>query len=99
MDIVATYALLANNNQEVTRESMKKVLAAAGASVSDETLELFMCKIEGKSYSEIISAGSALMASQRTVAPAASSSNTAAKKVEVVEESESSSSGADLGMF
>ncbi len=64
MDIVAIYALLANNNKEITRDSVKEALAAAGASVSEETLELFFNKIDGKTYSEIISAGSDLMASE-----------------------------------
>ena len=102
MEYVASYAFLINNKQEPSRENIMRVLKSLGASVSEESVELFISKVEGKSYEEIVSAGSALMASQRAASASSSASTTTAAKVEVAagkEESNESESDKEMSFF
>lgn len=100
MEYVSAYILLAENNQEPTKANITSVLAAIDAALSEESLDLFLSKIEGRSFSEIIASGSELMKSQMSSASsggAVDQSNAKAEE-EVVQES-SSSSGADMDFF
>lgn len=96
MEFVASYALLVQNKQETTKANISKLITAVGGTVDAELLNSFMSKIEGKSYEDIVSTGSAMMTLQSAAAPVASG---AAKVEEKVEESEESSDDAEIAFF
>lgn len=89
MECISAYAFLKSINQEPSKSNIQKALSAAGLSVEEESITCFLSKTEGRSFEEIIAAGSAQMTSQKAVAaPAAAETKKAeAKKVEESEES------------
>lgn len=94
MEFISSYILLSDLNMEVSKESITRLLQSIQASYSESSLDLFLEKIEGKSISEVLAAGSDLMKSKMaSAAPAASSASTNASapkvEVEAVESSES----------
>lgn len=105
MEYVAAYSLITKTtSEELGADKMKKkiveLLNSINAPVCEESLDLFISKINGRSMSEIIAAGSELMKSQISTgassnAGAASSAAAAAPKQEEEEESEE----ADLDFF
>lgn len=103
MEYVASYLLLKENNQEPSKANITKLLASINATVDPESLNLFLSKIEGKNFEEIMAAGSALMVSQRaasaTSAPAAAASTNASAKVAEPEEKEESSEDQEIDFF
>lgn len=96
MEFISAYILLTENNQEVTKSSLVNLLNSISAQVSEESLNLFLSKIEGKTYSEIVASGSELMKSQFSSAPSsvgAANTQAAAKAEEEASEPEEESSG------
>lgn len=107
MNYIAAYALVASNNaQELSAQELKSKMISLFASIdapySEESLDLLISKVSGKSLNELIQSGSELMKTQlAAAAPAASnnnSGNATARSAQIVEESESSESEA-LDLF
>lgn len=101
MEYVAAYSLIVkNSSEELSSEVLKSkiinLMNAIQAPICEESLDLFLSKINGKSFSELIASGSELMKSQ--IATSASNTGAAAvqteAKVEAVEESDSSNGDA-----
>lgn len=107
MEYVAAYSLISQNSSETLgKEALKTkitaLLNAVQAPNCEESLDLFISKAEGKTFTEALAEGSELMKSQISSAPAsnAGASNAAAAKVEkVVVKEEPESEEAALDFF
>lgn len=107
MDKIAAYALISQTSQNTlsTKDMKAKIvelLKAIDAPVMEESLDLFLSNIEGKSYEEIIASGSELMKSQICASSSNASNNTAAgssapaAQEQAKEESEESEANLDF---
>ncbi|ELA42650.1 uncharacterized protein VICG_00402 [Vittaforma corneae ATCC 50505] len=105
MEYITAFSLIAQNSTEMlSKDAMKSkivsLLNSIQAPVCEESLDLFLSKVDGKSFSELIAAGGELMKSQISAGPstAAKTTTAAPAKVEKVEEEESESD-ANLDFF
>lgn len=105
MDKIAAYALISQTSSTAlsTKDMKAKIvqlLNAINAPVLEESLDLFLSSIEGKTYEEIIASGAELMKSQISAGSsntqATSQSATTAAAVEEKEESEESEANLDF---
>ncbi len=101
MEYVSAYILLNENRMDVNKSTISRLLSSIQASYTEESLDLFLEKIQGKSYEEIISAGSELMKSKFVGSAQATptSTTTAAAPKAQVQEEEEESSDADMNFF
>lgn len=95
MEFIAAAMLLNNNNEEVNKLNISKLFNSISTSFTDESMELFLEKINGKSFEELISAGSELMKS-KFVGSAAAPTAAATAKVEAKEEVKEESTSSDV---
>lgn len=105
MQNVAAYALISQNTENVLsnkdlKSKIIELLSAIDAPVCEESLDLFLSNIEGKSFSEIIASGSELMKSQFSSSASSGNSNAASAATAAVEEKEESEeSEANMDFF
>lgn len=105
MQYVAAYAMVVKNSTETLsnatiKSKIVELFSSIQAPICEESLDLFLSNVEGKSFNELISAGSELMKSQISSSPAAGTAPKAAEKTaKVVEKEESSSEEAALDFF
>ena len=98
MEIVAAYLLNQINGREVTKENIMKLLKIAGSTANEESVKLFMEKLNGKTHEEIMQEGATKMAETAMAsAPAGGASNAAAAERKApVEEEESEEECLDM---
>ncbi|KAM0679849.1 hypothetical protein GINT2_002021 [Glugoides intestinalis] len=106
MEYIAAFSLVSqNNNKELSADAIKvkiiEILNSINAPVCTESLDLFLSKVEGKSMTALIEAGSELMKSQVSTGTTAGASSDAAKTTAAVEDEkeESESEEVDLDFF
>lgn len=107
MEYIAAFSLVSQNSSkelsaDATKAKIIELLNSINAPVCTESLDLFLSKVEGKSMSELIEAGSELMKSQVSTGATAGASENAAKTTAaaVEDDKEETESGeADLDFF
>ncbi|KAJ9453734.1 60S acidic ribosomal protein P2 [Diplonema papillatum] len=106
MKFVAAFLMAKLSKDAPTAEDIKTILSSVDCEIDEERLSDFMAEIDGKDVNELITAGSAKMASLgggggAAAAPAAGAAAEApkaeAKKEEVKEESDEGMD--DFGLF
>jgi len=104
MEYIAAFSLITQNSNEtissdVLRTKIVALLKAVEAPVSEESLNLFLSKVDGKSPSEIIAAGSELMKSQIASGPAAAKPAETGSAAKAAAPEPESSESAELDFF
>lgn len=102
MEFIAATLLLRENKLDANKQNISKLLSSTSLAYSEDSMELFLQKINGQSIDKLIATGSELMKTKfaGSAQPAASSAAPSASKVEaIVEESEDSSSVVNLDLF
>lgn len=106
MEYIAAFSLVTlNSNETVAKDALRpkiiELMNSIQATICEESLDLFLSAVDGKTPSEILVAGSELMKSQIASAPASGASSAPSQTSEsrapaVVEES---SESAELDFF
>lgn len=105
MEYIAAFSLATQSTatplgKDALKSKIMELLSAINAPVCEESLDLFLSKVDGKSLNELIASGSELMKSQLVSSAAAPASTPAASapaaKAQPVEESESSDAQLDF---
>lgn len=96
MEYIAAFSLIAQNSTETLgkdamRSKIVSLLNSIQAPICEESLDLFLSKVDGKTFDELTAAGGELMKSQvptgtTTAAKAAEAAPVKAEKVEEEEE-------------
>lgn len=96
MEYVYAAVLLHKAGKDITEDSVKKVLTAAGVAVDDAKVKSLVVALDGVNIEEAIK--SAVAAPVAAVAPAASSDKSAEAKKENKEEEKKEESNAAAGL-
>lgn len=97
MKHVAAYMMLTKAGKEVTFDSMTSLLKVINAAYEEETVRLFVSKIEGRSMEEMMDEGAKLMSSFAVAAPAqGGKAATEVKEAEAVQETQKEEEEFDL---
>lgn len=103
MKHIAAYLLASLSGQQVTKESITKILASVGIDSDAEFLDRFFDGIDGKNTEEIIAHGRSLFASMpsgsSSAAPASAAAPAQAKVEEKPEEKEESDEDMGFSLF
>ncbi len=96
MEAIASYLLCMQNGIEPSKENLTRIIMSVCDELNEESISLFVEKIQGMTHEEIMEKGSSLMSAQ---APVAASGSSKAQEENAVEEEEEEESEEEEATF